>query len=46
MIDIFLIQIISDPNFPDNPQKAILNGFILAEKVFLHEAMADKGNYY
>lgn len=36
-----LIQIISDPNFPENPQKAILNGFILAEKVFLQEALSD-----
>jgi len=33
-------------NYPEKPQKAILNGFILAERVFSQEAIADKGNIF
>lgn len=33
--------IINDSNFPENPQKAILNGFVTAEEVFLNYCLAN-----
>lgn len=35
--------IINDSNFPDNPQKAILNGFLTSERVFLEYSL-NSGN--
>lgn len=36
--------IINDPNFPENPQKAILNGFISAEDAFLKYSIDNNCN--
>lgn len=36
--------IISDPNFPENPQKAILNGFLTAEDAFLKYSLENGCN--
>ena len=40
---IYIIQIINDSNFPSNPQKAILNGFIKSEKKFVEDALKKEG---